>query len=190
MREQPKPQEKEKTKELLPNLKESYDNQIRTLIKAGILTTLPESMNLGIVGIDGKEHRVPTYQEIKERLESRGEELEPKLKQGFTKLLLVPMAMPLDKLTQNLKHRLLAHKKEDKLFNTDNKPIELDTENPMYIWNEYNTADKEGKLVYYPKSFNQNNHQGKTKQELINEGNPWRISLVEDLPDLPAQNAG
>ena len=182
--------EGEKNLEKLLNLRESYDNQIKLLNQTGILTILPETMSLGIVGIDGKEHPVPTYEEIEERLKSRKEELEVKMKQGFTKLLLVPMAMPLDTLVEKLKQRLVAHKKDGKLFTTDEKPVELDIENPMWVWDEYTGADKDGKLVYYPKTFDKNSHKGKTKKELIDEGSPWRISLVEDLPDLPAENSG
>ncbi len=182
--------EETKSPERLLNLRESYDTQIKLLSQVGILTILPEKMALGIVGIDGKEYPVPSYEEIKERLEKRKEELEPKMNQGFTKILLVPMAMPLDTLIEKLKQRLVAHKKEGKLFNTDGKPVELNTENPMWVWNEYAKADKEGKLVYYPKSFEKNNHGGKTKKEIIDEGSSWRVSLVEDLPDLPAENSG
>lgn len=183
------PLEKEKNLEKLLNLRESYDSQIRILNQAGILTILPETMSLGIVGIDNKEHAVPTFDEIKEKLEKRKEELGPKMKQGFTKLLLVPAGMSLDELRDKLKQRLLAHKKEGKLLNTDNEPVNLDLEDPVYRWDGYNNADKEDKLIYYPKSFDQN-HNGKTKKELIESGNSWRVSLVEDLPDLPEQGKG
>ena len=171
-------------------LKAQWENQVRSLNETGILELLPEAADIGVKGIDGKEHPVPKYEEILARLTpEKLELLSKKAEQGFTKLLLVPMAASIDVLIDRYKQEILKKHEAGKLLSTDGTPLDLDKETPVYVWDEYKKADADGRIVYYPKEFSQN-HQGKTKQELINEGDDWEIRLIEDLPDLPAQGMG
>ena len=170
-------------------LKAQWELQVKALNEAGVLEILPESEDLGIVGIDGKEYPMPTFQEIVDRITpEKAEILEHKLEQGFSKLLLIPFAMPLDLLIERYKKLLLEKHRRGKFFSTAGKPLPLDPDNPLYKDECYNQADVNGTLVYYPKQLDQRNHQGQTKQELIDQGNPWEVILTPDLPDLPAQD--
>ena len=90
---------------------------------------------------------------------------------------------------------ILKHHKAGKLLATKEKPtdpdepLELDETQPVWKWDGYDNADVEGKIVYYPKEFSQN-HQGKTKKELLKEQGGWNIILIEDLPNIPREGKG
>jgi len=188
------------------HLKEQYTSQVSLLEQVGILhskkeskkiqnlstffrsllpfgkkkrpevSTIPETPEvLCITGIDGKEYPIPTLEQITIRLFERREELKTKHDQGFTKLLLVPFGMSLDALRETLKQFLLKHKK-------DNPSFDLDTNQPLWTWLEYPGADigDPPKLVYYPQSFDQEGHGGKTKMEILEEqaGRRWTPTSV------------
>jgi hypothetical protein len=117
--------------------------------------------------------------------------LKTKIEQGFTKLLIVPFGMKLDDLIEKYKQVILKHHKEGKLFATKekstdpDKPLELDENQPVRVWDEYQNADTQGKLVYFPKEFS-SNHQGKTKEQILKETNQgFNIILIEDMPNIP-----
>ena len=172
-------------------LKAQWELQVKALNEAGVLEILPESEDLGIIGIDGKEYPIPTYEQIIESITpEKAELLEHKLEQGFSRLLLTPFAMPLDLLIERYKRLLLLKHKQGELLSAQGEPLPLNEDDPLYKWEGYSGADVNGTLVYYPEQFDGENHQGKTKQELIDQGNSWEAALVEDMPDLPAQGAG
>jgi hypothetical protein len=130
-------------------------------------------------------------------MKDKAEMLKTKIDQGFTELLIVPFGMKLDNLIEKYKKVILKHHKEGKLFATKkdptdpDEPLKLDTKQPIYAWDNYKNADTEGKLVYYPKEFTTENHQGKTKQELLNEEKQgFHILLVEDLPNIHREGNG
>ena len=183
------------------HLKEQYDSQVEFLKQVGILHSKKESektQNLSsffrsllpfgkkkrpevslppetskifyITGIDGNEYPIPTLEQIAARLFERRKELETKHDQGFTKLLLVPFGMSLDALLETLKRFLFDYKQR-------NLDFDLDTDNPLWTWKEYQGADigDSPDLVYYPRFFDSENHQGKTKMEILKEQaeGPW-----------------
>src|SRR3989339_1352651 len=144
--------------ERLYNLREQYTSQVSLLEQVGILK---EGV---ILGIDGKIYPIPTLEQIAMRLFERRETLETKHDQGFTKLLLVPFGMSLDTLRETFKQLLLKYKKDNPTFN-------LDTHEPLWAWSDYQGADigDSPNLVYYPQSFDEKDHQGKTKMEMLKE---------------------
>jgi len=151
------------------HLKEQYDSQFALLEQVGILK------DDAITGIDGQEYPIPTLEQIASRLFERREELFTKHDQGFTKLLLVPFGMSLDSLRETLKQFLLDHKKS-------NPDFDLDTNRPLWTWEDYQGADMgdSPKLVYYPQSFTEEGHGGKTKREILEEqaGRRWTPTSV------------
>jgi hypothetical protein len=171
-------------------LREQYEQQIKTLNETGILEILPDSQELGIVGIDGKGYPVPKYEEILTRItQERIELLTKKFGQGFTQLLIVPFGMALNTLIDRYRRELLEHDSRGTLLSTDGQKLELDRKNPIYVWDTYHDADINGELVYEPQEFSEN-HQGKTKTQIIQEKGAWQVILVEDLPDLPSKGKG
>lgn len=183
--------------EFLPSkeLKEQYESQRAILIKAGILEKL-SSGELGIKAIDGKESAFPSYHEITGRMRENQEILKSKTEQGFNQLLIVPFGMKLDDLIEKYRQVILKHHREGKLLATKekssdpNEPLELDEKEPVWVWDPYQDADRNETLVYFPKEFSKN-HQGKTKQEILQQTKQgFNILLLENLPNIPRQGKG
>jgi hypothetical protein len=183
------------------DLKRQYESERRVLEGAGILETLP-SGNQGIHGIDGEAYPMPSYQETRNLIREKRDILEKKADEGFTKLLIVPFGMKLDDLVGKYKALILKHKAEGKLFatkGTDADPDELlnlDTTTPVWVWDEYQDADVNGKLVYDPKEFSAN-HGGKTKAQILADlaaadklSPAWRIIMIEVDPNIPRAGKG
>jgi hypothetical protein len=171
-------------------LREQYEQQIKTLNETGILEILPESQELGIIGIDGKGYQVPKYEEILNRITTEKLELlDKKFQQGFTKLLLVPFGMSLEVLIDRYERELVKHHKEGTLLSAVRRERQLDRVHPLYFSVVFKNGDISGEFVYEPKEFSQN-HQGKTKAQLIQEKTSWQVILVEDLLNLSAKGHG
>jgi len=140
------------------HLKKQYDSQVDLLKQVGILK------EGAITGIDGNTYPIPTLEQITARLFEQRETLSTKHDQGFTKLLLVPFGMSLDALVETFKQFLLSYKQKNPTF-------DLDTNRPLWAWEEYQGADMgdSPKLVYHPQSFTEKDHGGKTKVQILEE---------------------
>ncbi len=190
-------------------LKEQYLSQVRVLYKSGILENFavdPEqgryTPEMGIIGIDGQEYILPSYEDLLERLKDpeKRKLIEKKADQGFAKLQLVPFAMPLTVLIQRYKEVLLKTHKESGIKSTDSTKLELNTEDPLYVWEDLLQCDNpetspDKQMEYGVTTYDAKTKEargGKYKSELLNENptNAWHITLIEDLPDLPAENQG
>ena len=148
------------------HLEKQYTSQVALLEQVGILKEGT------ILGIDNKKYPIPTLEQIAIRLFERRETLQTKHDQGFTKLLLVPFGMSLDALQKTLKQFLRDYKKSHPTF-------ELNTNNPLWTWDEYQGADigDSPNLVYYPQFFTEDGHGGKTKMEILKEQAEGRWTL-------------
>lgn len=180
----------------LKELKEQYESQKEILKRVGILEELSTG-EIGIKAIDDKEYAFPEYQEIIRRIRENKEVLKTKTKQGFTKLLIVPFGMKLYDLIEKYKQVILKHHEEGKLLATKEKSsdpdehLKLDLSEPISVEDEYKKdPDISGELVYFPKEFSKENHQGKTKKEILKEKGGFNILLIENLPNIPRQGKG
>jgi len=204
--EQNSPEDREVAETLGERLKikDQWERQVKILVEAGIIEILPGKNDLGIVAIDGQEYPLPIFETdpnspeyprpdnifLKLQNPETRRILETKSKQGFTKMLLVPFGAPLSLIIDRYKRAILKHHENKTLQATNGDTLALDEQQPVYVWEEYEHADENGQLVYYPKKLDKNNHQGQTKEELIKANEVWQILFVEDLPDLPAQGQG
>jgi hypothetical protein len=188
--EKPKLSETQEKLEKMFELKKQYQEQVKALIATNVIELLPDSGKLGMYDINNNECPIPSYDEILNRMEQNAELLEKKREQGFTELLLVPIGTPLSFLIDRTRDLIVKKHKQGKLLGTDGKKLELDESRPVSVTDVYQDADKTGDLVYYPQKFDNQNHGGKTKEELIKETGGWQIELIEDMPDLPAENKG
>ena len=164
------------------HLREQYTSQVALLEQVGILK------DGAITGIDGKNYPIPTLEQIAVRLFERREELKIKHDQGFTKLLLVPFGMSLDALMETLKQFLLEYREIYPDFY-------LHPDGPLFVNNReeyYQEADMgdSPKLIYFFKSFVEDQHQGKTKMQILEEQAPnsdfttgWRVHLLQASSD-------
>lgn len=172
---------------LLTSLKDQWDYNVSALAQTGILETFTESYTRGIRGLDGKEYPVPEPEEIQARLEANREMLDQKLEQGFTKLLLVPFGLPLSKLTLRFKQLIERKFQEGKLTSTDGTKLDLDTNQPLYQYEEWT----EDKLFYNIQKFDTKDHGGHTKTEILSTPNQgWQILLIEPDLEIPAKGNG
>ncbi|HOX40812.1 MAG TPA: AAA family ATPase [bacterium] len=169
-----------------------YNKQIEALRTARIIEQLRSGAE-GIIDINGRECPLPTMETVMAQLAEKQEIIAPKIEQGFNKLLLVPFGKSLDQLIQVSKQRILEHKRQNKLLGTDGTALDLDTSEPIWVWDQYPSADRQGKIVYNPTAYTQNNHGGQTKAEILADSSVtpgWQIQLVEDMPDIPRANNG
>ena len=195
----------------VPNLEVQYQSQAALLEKLGLLETL-SSGKKGLIDIKGQEQLLPTLQEFSLRLSPEQKALiERKAEQGFTRVFLVPFGRELNRLTQVYAQIIKDYFVEDptnpvidpakphirrpdpqrtRLLATDGTKLNLDTNQPLWVWEKYANADKEGKLIYLPKKFDKTDHQGKTKDQIIQGGQAWQLVITEDLADLPAEGKG
>ena len=80
------------------------------------------------------------------------------MKQGFTELDLAPFASPIARLVALAERVIRKHHAEGKLFTmrknpTDEReplvPLDLDANQPLFIWDKLIHGDVNGELVYF-----------------------------------------
>ncbi|MFC1640576.1 hypothetical protein ACFL2D_00845 [Patescibacteria group bacterium] len=171
------------------DLKGQYEAQLKVLNEAGVLEILPESQEMGIVGIDGKEHPIPTLKEIKDEIDRNLYVIEDKSEQGFTKLLLVPHAVPLDVLIERYEQLLTSKHREGLLKNPDGSSLDLREKDPVFVQQNVRDAEKKGSAMYYP---DDENHyvRAATKKKMLALGEFWEMMLVEPEASIPEPGEG
>ena len=189
-------------------LPKQYKEQTDVLHNLGLLDLLyktPEGAK-GIVGIDKQEYPLPTIQDIEKNIRENKEMYKEKIEQFSNpdtkeapKLLITPFALPLEVLVNKLKETLLKHHQENKLLATkvnsddQDESLELDENQPVWFWDGWT----EKNTVYFPKQLEKDNHDGKTKQEILTkqrENNSpfagYLVSLTESNPNIPREGKG
>ncbi len=177
------------SREQVPGLdiRKEWEKNVRSLAECGILHIDASTHERGVVGIDGTHYPIPTPQEIEAALGNDPVYAE-KMRQGFTKLIIVPFAAPLGFLSSALGKATARASEKSPLVSTNGDPLECNTDEPIYVWDEYNNADVVGKLIYNPKQFTPQNHGGTTKQALLkNPKEAWRVYFLEENADIPRQ---
>ena len=185
----------------ITNLENEYARLITVLNRIGILTLLPQSENLGVIGIGGKEYPVPTQEQLQEVFTRNKELVDRKMRQGFTQLQLTPIAMPTLQLIDRVKTAILKHAPVGKIFQTKQNstdadiPVRVNTGEPIWIWDRVRQAVDTPNLVYFPQAYTDRNHQGLTKEEVMQNTRlcavpGWSVGLIEPIPMLPQQGQG
>ncbi len=183
------------------DIEKQYESQVKVLTASNLLETL-SSGELGIKGVDGKEYPLPKFEEVLERLKNSEHKdlLDKKAEQGFTKLQLTPFALPLDAIIDKYKQVMLdIHQNQGGIKATDGTILELNEDDPIHIWDKLPQCDnpktpKGKQMEYGVKTYDADTKKkrgGQYKSELLQDPtNAWQISLIEDLPDLPAEGQG
>ncbi|MFA4932018.1 MAG: hypothetical protein WC625_03830 [Caldisericia bacterium] len=181
-------------------LEKEYARTITALNRTGILTLLPRSGDLGVIGIDGKEYPVPTGEQLQEVFTRNKELADRKMRQGFAQLQLTPFAMPTSQLIDLMKSAIVKHAAEGLIYQTRRSPsdplipVRVNTEKQVWIWDTLRQALDTDELVYFPQEYS-SNHRGQTKLEVVNNGRicavpGWSVGLVEDLRIMSEQGQG
>ncbi|MFH1958184.1 MAG: hypothetical protein ABIJ15_06880 [bacterium] len=188
-----------KSKNLFPLVRE-YARCVSALKLTGILTLLPKSESMGVIGIDGKEYPIPTQEQVVELFAHNRELTGRKVPQGFDSLELTPMAIPASLLIDRMKAAIINHAREGKIYQTRRSPSEplipvrVNKEKQVWIWDTLRQAIDTDELVYFPQEYSIN-HRGQTKVEVINNGRicavaGWSVGLVESFPIMSQQGRG
>ena len=193
-------QKKKTQSEQLFTVEREYARCVTALNCTGILTLLPKSGKLGVIGIDGREYPVPTQEQVVELFAHNRELVGRKVPQGFDRLELAPMAMPLPNLFDLMKVAILKFAAEGKIYQTRQSPsdplipVRVNQEKQVWVWDTLRQAIDTGELVYFPKEYS-SNHRGQTKLEVVNNRRicavpGWSVGLVENLSIMPEQGQG
>jgi hypothetical protein len=177
-----------------------YTRCITELNSTGILTLLPESERRGVIGTDGKEYPVPTLEQVVDLFGQNRDLVERKIPQGFDRLELIPLAMPVPLLIEIMKTAIIRHGTEGKIFQTRRSPsdpsipVRVNKEKQVWVWETLRKALDTDELVYFPQEYSAN-HRGLTKAEAVNNRRicavpGWSIGLVESLPVMPGRGEG
>lgn len=183
-----------------PPVESEYMRCFCGLKNTGVLALLPQTKTLGIIGIDGIEYPVPSQAQVVKLIEVNGELVRKKYPQGFNRLELTPMAMPLPTLFNRLRIAITKHASEKKIYQTKHSPTEplmpvrVNSEKQVWVWEKLDQAIGNDELIYFPQEYSAN-HRGKTKLEAILDGNicalpGWSVGLVEGSPIMPGQGKG
>jgi len=183
------------------NLEKEYARTITALNRTGILTLLPQSENLGVIGIDGKEYPVPTRDQLQEVFMRNKKLVNRKMRQGFTQLQLTPIAMPTSQLIDRVKTAVLNHAAAGKIIQTKQNstdvdiPVRVNAAEPIWIWDRVRQALDTHDLVYFPQAYTDRYHRGLTKEEVMRTTSfcavpGWSIGLIEPIPIMPQQGQG
>jgi hypothetical protein len=170
------------------------------LKNTGIVTLLPKSGTLGVIGIDGNEYPLPTKQQVAEIFTHNRDLVDKKVHQGFGRLELTPMAMPMPLLMDRMKTEILLHHADGKIFQNRRFPsdplipVRVNKEKQVWIWETLRLALDTDELVYFPQEYS-SNPRGYTKLGAINNGRicavpGWSVGLVEVFPIVPEQGLG
>ena len=143
------------TNDLFP-VETEYARCVSALKCTGILTLLPKSEIIGVIGIDGKEYPIPTQEQVVEIFAHNRELAGRKVPQGFDRLEFTPMAMPTSLLIDRMKTAILKHEAEGKIYQTRLSPtdqlipVRVNTEKQVWIWDTLRQALDTDELVYFP----------------------------------------
>jgi len=185
-----------------------YQKQVAMMEHLGILKPGKRE----IIGIDGEKYPLPDKFEFIRILMKEKEKVLKKKEQGFGRILLVPIGMPLETLIKIYENALKSHFRAGKLFYPKEKPedpdepADFDENEPVWTsgeWLDQNKpAGKRGKdvsgdIVYYANKLEQENHGGLTKKEVLQKQKQhksasvgWRILMVETGDVIPREKNG
>ena len=185
----------------MANLAKEYARTITALNRTGILTLLTRSENSGIIGSDGKEYPVPTKEQLEVVFTRNKELVDLKMRQGFTRLQLTPIAAPASQLIDLAKTAILKHAAAGKIIQTKQNPndtelpVRVNTDSPIWIWERVRQVLDTPNIVYFPQAYTDRNHQGLTKEEVMQTTRicavpGWSVGLIEPIPIMPQAGQG
>ncbi len=184
-----------------PVLEQEYESIIAALKKSGVITILPMSKALGVTGIDGQEYPAPTLEQVREIFLSNQLFIERKMQQGFIQLQITPIAIPISVLIDRVAGSLTRHAAEGNLYQTRqygsdiDLPVQLNKKEAVWMWARIRSILDTPRLIYFPKEYFPQNHQGLTKEEVFVSKQlcvvpGWSVGLIESDTIMPQPGQG
>ena len=173
---------------------------VDALDRAGVLTPLPKSGRPGVVGIDGREYPAPGLEQVAALIEQSRDLVGLKVAQGFDRLELTPMAMPVRVLIELLRAAITRRAAGGGVYRTRRSPdealtpVRVNAEKQVWVWETLSAALDSDALAYFPQVYG-HEHFGQTKAQVI--GDPracaipgWSVGLVESQALMPQAGQG
>jgi hypothetical protein len=126
---------------------------------AGILALLPKSGRPGVIGIEANEYPMPTQDQVAELFAQNRELVERKTRQGFVRLELTPMAMPISVILERMAAAIIKHAADGVIYQTRRSPsgplipVRVGAEKQVWIWETLRQALDAEELVYFPGEY-------------------------------------
>jgi len=109
----------------------------------------------------------------------------------------MPISQLIDRVvTTVVKHAAAGKIVQTKQDSTDaDMPVRVNVGEPIWIWDRVRQAADTPNLVYFPQVYTDSNHQGLTKEEVMQETRfcavpGWSVGLIEPIPIMPRQGHG
>ena len=184
----------------LLHIRAEYDRCTADLRRSGLLSCLAVSGCFGVTGVDGKEYPMPSPGFVEELFAQHTEWLAMKIAQGFSRLEITPLAMPLREMMQVLEEAILAHGADHTIFQTRRSsadplhPVRVNATKIVWIWETLRLAIEADELIYFPEK-SAGHPRGNTKADVIYNRRicavpGWSVGLAEALPILPGPGEG
>ncbi|MEI7834009.1 MAG: hypothetical protein WCJ56_12540 [bacterium] len=177
-----------------------YDRCVSNLGRTGILTHLPQSACLGVIGIDGGEYPLPTREQVAELFTPNSELIAEKIPQGFARLELTPLALPTAQLIELSRVAIINHGTAGEIFQTRHTPddplipVRVNSEKHVWVWETLRQALDSDEMIYFPREYT-SEHWGMSKTAAVHDRHicalpGWSVGLVESTPIMPAPGHG
>jgi hypothetical protein len=182
------------------HLREVYAEQQRLYKDIGILKELPTG-ELYIEDGQGRKWEMLSLESVQERLLEKWPKVQRKAEQGFTRLAIVPFALPIREYANALNRLLVQRKNNGGVYEQTGDPSHQQEENRLPIREHVSPLDpedksplrvfkgwsKEDEVFYYPQLYGHENHGGKTKEQLLESRQTkgaWSVVLFQEDPYL------
>ncbi len=169
--------------------------------RGNIQSQLATFDRLGTFDGEGKKGDLMSPKELRNHAPGAGDLIEAlkerpallrKIEQGFTNVELVPFGLSPEALSKTLGKSILHYHSLGKLQSTDGMKLDVDASEPVWLFGDYKGSDTSEKIAYFPKRFDATDHEGQTKQQVIDiSAFPgWQMQLTENLRNIPRQGKG
>lgn len=151
--------------------------QLQILDRAGLLARLSED-EFGIVDEDGNEYLAPTRVALRRLVAKNHDIIRQKAAQGFTRMLLVPHALPARRFAQSLDETAQALARTNNLRDYTGRSI--------WVSSRAAAEAKDGYLVRYGAVDTMRDSSARKEDGQVIPG--WRVVLVKNMVEIPRRH--
>ena len=181
-------------------IKAEYEACVSLLERAGILPAMSCGSAPGVTGADGISYPVPAFEKVADIFRNSRKLANEKKEQGFVRLLLTPLAMPICSLAEILRVKLLERVKAGSIYRSRRLssdaqfPVKVNADKQVWIWDTLKQLADEDKIVYFPREYI-SDHRGQRKTEVLCDSSicavpGWSVGLAEDMAMIPVHGTG
>jgi hypothetical protein len=153
-----------------------------------------------VIGIEGKAFPLPTREQVVEIFSQNRDLVRSKRPQGFDRLELTPLAIPISLLIDQLEAAIIKRSAHGPVYRTRRSPsgrlipVRVNAEKQVWVWERLKKVLDTDEIVYFPREHSEE-HGGLKKSDVIHDGRfcavpGWSVGLVESAPMLPKRGRG